>query len=77
MNMCLYGSTGGGNGVASVPSSPYTLTRCKEGILAAILIDFLTEIGLILQGEVIHLIQKKKNMLEKLKLLKFNYSTPE
>ena len=60
--MCLYSSTGGGNGVASVPSSPYTLTRCKEGILAAILIDFLYEIELILQGEVIHLIQITKNM---------------
>ena len=46
---------GGGNGVASVPSSPYTFTMCRERILAAILFDFLLEIEIILHGEVIHL----------------------
>ncbi len=46
---------GGGNGVASVPSSLYTFTMCKERILAAISIDFLLEIESILHGEVIHL----------------------
>ena len=61
-NMLLCNSTGGGNGVASVPSSLYIFIRCKEGILAAILIDFLYEIELILQGEVIHLIQITKNI---------------
>jgi hypothetical protein len=46
---------GGGNGVASVLSSPYLFSISKEGILAAILIDFLLEIELILHREVIHL----------------------
>jgi len=61
-NMLVCNSTGVGNGVASVPSSLYTFIRCKEGILAAILIDFLFEIELILQGEVIHLIERTKNI---------------
>ena len=41
--------------MASVPSSPYLFSISKEGILAAILIDFLLEIELILHREVIHL----------------------
>ena len=41
--------------MASVLSSPYIFTMCKEGILAAISIDFLLEIEWILYGEVIHL----------------------
>ena len=51
----VFFSIGGGNGVASVPSSPYLFSISKEGILAAILIDFLSEIELILHREVIHL----------------------
>ena len=51
-SLCFFG---GGNGVASAPSSLYTFSMCKERILAAISIDFLLEIELILQGEVIHL----------------------
>ncbi len=53
---------GGGNGVASVPSSPYTFTMCREGILAAILFDFLLEIEIILHGEVIHLKEAMSNV---------------
>ncbi len=41
--------------MASVLSSPYLFSISKEGILAAISIDFLLEIELILHREVIHL----------------------
>ena len=41
--------------MASVPSSLCIFSMCRERILAAIPIDFLEEIELILQGEVIHL----------------------
>ncbi len=55
-------SIGGGNGVASVPSSPYLFSISKEGILAAILFDFLLEIEIILHGEVIHLEEAMSNV---------------
>jgi len=41
--------------VASVPSSLCTFSMSRERMLAAMPLDFLVEIELILQGEVIHL----------------------